>query len=66
MGGKVSAASKNAWNAKNYDRINVMLPKGQKDIIKFYTAKRGESVNGFIVRAIKTQMEQDSLSEKLR
>ena len=59
MGGKTSAKSKNEWIAKTYDRINLTLPKGQKDIIKAHAESRGESVNGFISRAIETQMERD-------
>ena len=59
MGGKTSAKSKNDWIAKAYDRINLPLPKGQKDIIKAHAEGRGESVNAFINRAIDNQMEQD-------
>ena len=56
MGGKTSAKSKNEWIAKAYDRINLTLPKGQKDIIKAHAESQGESVNGFISRAIENQM----------
>ena len=51
----VSKAQQNAVNkymAAHYDRINLTLPKGQKQILKDYTAARGESVNGFIGRVI--------------
>ena len=59
MGGKTSAKSKNEWIAKAYDRINLTLPKGQKDIIKAHAESQGESVNGFISRTIENQMERD-------
>ena len=59
MGGKTSAKSKNDWIAKAYDRINLTLPKGQKDIIKAHAESQGESVNAFINRAIDNQMERD-------
>ena len=59
MGCKTSAKSKNEWIAKAYDRINLTLPKGQKDIIKAHAESQGESVNGFISRAIENQMERD-------
>ncbi len=42
----------NRYNAKAYDRINIAVPKGQKDIIKVHAEKTGESVNGFVKRAI--------------
>lgn len=42
----------NKYNEKAYDRINIAVPKGRKDIIKAHAEARGESVNGFIGRAI--------------
>lgn len=48
MGGKASAASKNKWNAKAYDRINLTIPKGRKATVEALAAARGESVNGMI------------------
>lgn len=57
--GKTSAAVKNKWNAENYDRVNLTLPKGQKDVIKAHADSMGESVNAFIGRAITKQMERD-------
>lgn len=47
------------WDAANLDRISIALPKGQKDIIKAHADSMGESVNGFISRAIESQMEKD-------
>lgn len=58
--GKASSASKNAWNARNYDRINLTIPKGKKDIIKSHAGAQGESVNSFIQRAIDNQITQDN------
>lgn len=53
MGGKTSAAVKNKWNAENYDRIAVMVPKGRKDELKEIAKKKGfASVNALIVAAI--------------
>lgn len=43
----------------NYDRMELTVPKGQKDTIKAHAAARGESVNGFIGRAISEAMERD-------
>ena len=59
MGGKTSAASKNAWNAKNYDRINLTVPKGEKDIIKAHAEAHGKSVNSFISEAIEEKIERE-------
>ena len=51
--------SNRKWDAANLDRISIALPKGQKDIIKAHAESRGESVNGFITRAIGETMERD-------
>lgn len=56
MGGRTSAASKNKYAAKAYDRIALMVPKGQKDIIKMHA----ESVNAFLQRAVAETMQRDT------
>ena len=45
---------------ENYDVYQIRMPKGQKDIIKTHAESRGESVNGFINRAIEETMERDT------
>ena len=57
--GKASTKAQNKYIAKAYDRVNLVLPKGQKDIIKAHAESQCESVNGFISRAIENQMERD-------
>ncbi len=47
------------YNAKSYDRINIAVPKGEKSKIKAHAEQRGESVNGFIKRAIDETIERD-------
>lgn len=44
---------------ENYDEIKVRISKGQKDTIKAHADEHGESVNGFINRAITETMERD-------
>ncbi|MBO5041013.1 MAG: hypothetical protein J6D09_07960 [Clostridia bacterium] len=62
--GKTSAAVKNRYNEKAYDRINLTVDKGTKDIIKAHADKHdGGSVNGFINRAISEQMKRDEEDE---
>ena len=56
MGGRTSAASHNKYNAKAYDRIGLMVPKGRKEEIKAYAESCGESINGFINRLIEQEM----------
>jgi uncharacterized protein (DUF1778 family) len=57
--GKTSAAVKNRYNDKAYDRINLTVYKGEKAIIAEHAQETGESVNGFIQRAIRETMERD-------
>lgn len=63
MGGRASAASKNKWNAKAYDRINLTVPKGKKEIVQAHAEAIGASVNGFINRAIDETMERDKAAQ---
>ena len=61
---KYTAARKEGnrkWDAQNLDRISIALPKGSKDKIKAHAEKRGESINGFVGRAISETMQRDAL-----
>lgn len=49
---KAQQKAVNKYMAANYDRINLTVPKGRKDEIQSFAAQTGESVNGFINRAI--------------
>lgn len=44
------------YNRKAYDRINVIVKKGQRQIIKDFAASQGKSLNRFICDAIDYQM----------
>lgn len=57
---KAQQRATNKWMAANYDRVNLTLPKGQKEVVQSHAAAHGESVNGFIGRAISETMERDS------
>ena len=57
--GKASTRAQNKYIAKAYDRINLTVPKGDKDKIKTHAESMGESVNGFINRAIEETMDRD-------
>ncbi len=45
---------------ENYDVYQVRMPKGRKETIKAHAEAQGESVNGFINRAITEAMERDT------
>ena len=47
------------YNAANYEQIQIRVSRGQKESIKAHAAEHGESLNGFINRAITETMERD-------
>ena len=47
------------YNLKAYDRLEITVKKGHKEELKAYAAERGESLNGFVNRAIAETMERD-------
>ena len=49
----------NKYNAKAYDRINIAVPKGQKDIIQARATTQGKSVNAYVIEAISEKLERD-------
>lgn len=58
---KAQQKAVNKYMASNYDRINLTVPKGQKETIKAHAESMGESVNGFINRAIMEVTEMDNM-----
>lgn len=58
--GKTSSVVKDRYNSKAYDEIKVRVSKGKKDIIQAHAEANGESVNGFINRAIDQTMSQEA------
>ena len=50
--------AKDKYLKEKVDTIPVRVPKGKKAIIQDYAASHGESVNGFINRAVDEAMER--------
>lgn len=44
------------YNKKAYDRINIIVKKGQREIIKNYAASQGKSLNRFVLDAVEAEM----------
>lgn len=51
------------YNKKAYDRIDVVVKKGQRQIIKDYATSQGKTLNRFIVDAIEYQMNKENKTE---
>lgn len=60
---KTSAAVKNRYAAKAYDRINLTVKKGAKSTLQKAATAKGESINGYIKNALRTQYKSDTGEE---
>lgn len=59
----ISEARKRAntkYEAKAYDKTLIRLYAGELDTIRDHAQRRGESLNGFICRAIREQIQRDN------
>ena len=62
----ISEARKRAnakYNAKAYEQLITRLPKGKKIDLQAHAKKKGESLNGFVNRAIDETIERDKKAE---
>lgn len=50
----------NDFNKKAYDRINLTVPKGQKEVIQAAAQAASESANAYIYAAVVQRMERDA------
>ncbi len=59
---KVSAAQRRATEKylEKFDEMRVRVPAGKKELVKAHAEVQGESLNGFINRAITETMERDN------
>ena len=57
---KAQQKAVNKYMKSNYDRVNLVMSKGKKDIIQAHAAQQGESVNAYINRAIDEAMQRDN------
>lgn len=63
---KYSDAQKEAtarYNKKAYDRIDLIVKKGQRQIIKDFASSQGKSLNRFILDAIEAEMNKQKETE---
>lgn len=53
-------AYNNDFIKRKYDRLYILVEKGEKDRLKAHAEKHGESLNEFIKRAISEQICRDT------
>ena len=64
--GTARTKANNKWNAKAYDRVNLVLKKETsptKDEVQAAADVKGESLNAYIVEAIRQRLESDMPTE---
>lgn len=55
--GEFNKAQYDSQYAKNnYDRLNILVPKGTKDKWKTIAAEQGKSLNAFVVDAVNAML----------
>ena len=52
------------YNKAHYDRIELTVPKGQREVLRAHAQSRGESLNAFICRAVREAMEREAQPEQ--
>ncbi len=56
---KAQQKAVNTYVRNHYDRISITTPQGVKDLVKRHASSMGESMQGFILRAIVETIERD-------
>ena len=56
----------NEYSAEYYERLSIFVDKGRRANIKAHAKARGESINGFVNRAIREAMLRDDSEGKKR
>ena len=61
---KAQQKAVNKYMKENYDRINLTVPKGRKEVLAVIAAASGQSVNAFINQAIDERIERMNKAEQ--
>ena len=53
---KAQQKAVNGYISRNYDRINLTIPKGQKQAVEAHASSKGQSVNGLVNALLRADM----------
>lgn len=53
---KAQIKATNKYNTNAYDRLNIMIPKGKRDVVKAFADEHGESINGLINNLLRREI----------
>ena len=45
---------------EKYDRINITVPKGRKEVLQTHAESVGQSLNAFVVQAVDERVERET------
>lgn len=62
--GTSATRAHNKYNDKAYDRINFVVPKGYKADIASAAYQAGQSVNAYILQAVRDRMQRNAADSK--
>ena len=57
---KAQQRATNKYKKSNYDRIELVVPKGNKETIRIVAEASGQSINAYISTAVDEKMERDT------
>lgn len=65
---KISAAQQRAvhkYVKNNYDRLELSVPKGEKELIQQAAKRAKQSVNAYVYEAVKHRMDQEQATAEI-
>lgn len=57
--GTAKTRAQNRYINKRYDRINLVVEKGDKDKLKDKAKQQGQSLNAYIIQAIEERIQKE-------
>lgn len=54
----------NDYNRKHYDRLNLVVGSGKRELIKAAAAARGQSINDYIITLLEKDLDTDLRPER--
>lgn len=55
----------NEYNKASYDRVSLMLKKGQKELLQSVSKSKGETLNTYIRKAIEDRLKKDGVQQQI-
>lgn len=63
--GAAAARAKNKHRNANYDRAELVLPKGMKSTVQEAARRQGQSFNAYVEQAINERLQRDAEKKRI-